>query len=746
MTPETQTPSSLGFHIPNHTSHVLRSLPFGEITKLPERPAFPTKDAMLAWAHDGATQGCFYNLAEPKEPARRLTKDNAVAFLHGVIADYDTKVSRTQLIEAVAKFPVDFKPAFASTTFSGGARIVWLFEKKLPVYSPEICKAVLLRLKKETKAAKFLGGLDEPAFIDPARYFELGTDWLELDKAARISSKALAQFVFEASSKVDWRDRGVIIPMEAIAAEVERRWPGRWTGPFAVGAMGIRWWDSSATHDSGAWIRESGVQAFSGEGRFLPWAEILGAEFVSRFERERVGGAVDGMYFDGKAYWVKDGEGTWCDNNSENTQRYLVGRGLRKEGRRGEVSEVERAMTHLAFNARVAGAFPFLYRNEDIVRIGHQKFLNTLKLSPVQPDATVRSWGDGFPWIAKYLGEIFATDNQLEIFLSWLGHFYRSALEFKVRKGQAIFVSGDANVGKTFLSQRVIGGLMGGVGEAQRYLLGEEQYNSSLFEKPVWTIDDAVAGADPKSHGRYSQIIKKTVANFTLVYRRMFSDPLTLPWEGRIVVTLNDDPESILMLPNIDTSMLDKVMFFKASKTTVSFGGAEAKVAAEMPAFASFLAAHKIPEHLRGDERYGVKPYHNAELRQRANDNSKGVEFLQLLHLWRTSYFLSQDEKVTEWVGNSTALITEMAECESLKGLRQAFANSITVGKNLNVVVRKNVGWVSVHGRHNELGTQFRIKRPQAGEFPTAGRASTVKPAGRPIDGMNPEAPVSAAA
>lgn len=703
---------SNGFYIPNHKSHVVHVRPFSEITDLPERPPFATKDLMLAWAHDDATQHCFYNLAEARDPGRRVTKDNPVAFIHGVVADFDTKVSRAALIEAVGKFPVDFKPAYACATFSGGARIIWLFAKKLPVYSPEICKAVLTRLKKETKAAKFLGGLDEPAFIDPARYFELGTDWLELDATARVSAASLAQFVFEASSKTDWRDQGVIIPMDAIAIEVERRWPGRWTGPFAVGAMGTRFWDATSTNDNGAWIRETGVQAFSGEARFMPWAEILGVEFVTQFERDRIGGATDGLYFDGKAYWIKNSDNNWDDYNSENTQRYLVSKGLRKEGRRGEASEVERAMTQLAFQGRVAGAFPFLYRNEDRVSIAGKNYLNVLRVPIIVADSGKHAWGDGFPWLASYLEQIFSPD-QLQVFLGWLGHFYRSAAAGKLRKGQALFVAGPQGIGKTFLSQIVIGGLMGGAQEATNFLLGKTEFNAEMFTSPCWSIDDSVAAAEGKAHEVYSQIVKKVVANYNLTYRRMYSNPITMPWEGRIVVTLNNDPESIAMLPNVEASMLDKVIFLLATPTTVNFQGGEEAVRAELPCFASFLRDAKIPDHLVGDYRYGVKEFHHPELLQEAKLSSSTNSISELLDIWRHAYFLHSDhDKMPDWSGNMTELLQELHACDSIKPILQKYITSRErLGRDINKLIKTNAAkWITAvrHGDRRD----YKITRP----------------------------------
>lgn len=697
------------FYLANHRSDVLRSLPFEELIKKPECPKFATKLEMLAWAQEETTDHVFYSLAEPKDPDRRLTKDNPVAFLHGFVADFDTRLSRDEVIKGIAKVPADFPVAYASSTFSGGCRLVWQLEEPVPMFDPAICKAVLARIAREFRLRKLLPGYDEGAFLDPAKPYELGRDWFAVNPQAKIPTSFITSVVFEASKKINWRDLGTLLPLDEVAAEVERRWPGRWDGPFAVGAMGRRFWDATADNPKGAWIRETGVQAFTGEGRFLPWAEILGSEFVSKYERERIGGAIDDLRYDGRAYWYRNHEGHWVDYNTDICRLILRDHGLRSEGRRGEMSEVDRAIKQIAIDRRVDGAFPFLYRDDALVSVNGRQYLNISRVRPVLPADGAREWGEGFPWLKSYLEQIF-DEYQLHVFLSWLAHYYKGALASRVRKGHGLFIAGPAGVGKTFLSQRVIGGLMGGAEEATQFLLGQTQFNSNLFEAPLWTIDDAVANTEGKAHEVYSQVVKKVVANFSLTYRRMFSNPVTLPWEGRIVVTLNDDPDSIAMLPNVEQSMLEKVMFLLAQQTKVNFDGAEAAVRSELPAFGAFLRDWQTPPEMVGDYRYGIKAYHHPTLLESAKLSSLTSSFLELLTIWRTHYFRTCDD--AEWSGSASELLQDFAQTETLKPiLSRTVTSTIRMGRDLNkIILQRRVDWLTtkiVEGRR-----EFFIKRP----------------------------------
>ncbi len=698
------------FYIPNHTSSALRPSPLAEMVSLPARPDFGAdKQAMLRWSHSDTTSHCYYNLSEPRYPVRRLAKDNPVAYVHGIVADYDSKISREMLTEGIKQIPADYPLAYASTTFSGGARLVWLFDKKVPVFDCDLAKKIFGKLVKDMKLTKILPGYDEGS-TDPARYFELGTDWVALNPDARISSTIVAAVVFEVAKKSDVSQAGPEIPMEAVAAEVERRWPGRWKGPFVPGAQGARFWDAQSDNETGAWVRETGVYAFSGEGRFLPWGEILGQAFVASFEANRIGAATQSTYFDGARYWYR-ATGNWVSEVSEPTKRRLMSAGLRREQRRGEVmSEVERGLSVVEMHSRVDGAFPFLYQDDEVVTVNENRYLNISRVAPTLPAPGIHFWGDGFPWLAAYLEQIL-DQEQRDVFLSWLSHFYRSAIAKDLRKGQALFLAGPPGVGKTFLSSRVIGGLMGGFAEATGFLLGRTEFNSGMYESPIWAVDDATAAADGKAHEMYSQIVKKVVANSSMTYRRMYSNPVTLPWQGRVVITLNDDPESISMLPNIEASMMDKVIFLKATQTRVDFHGAEAKVRSELAYFASYLRDWVIPEDLVGDYRYGVREYHHPVLLQIAKSASSTSSSRELLDIWRDLYFKATDDK--EWVGNASELYVELSQSESLKALvNKTVSSNYRLGRDLAKMVSQNAAsWLSVAPRKSGSGTRYAISR-----------------------------------
>ena len=322
-----------------------------------------------------------------------------------------------------------------------------------------------------------------------------------------------------------------------------------------------------------------------------------------------------------------------------------------------------------------------------------------------EPQSSPANWGDDFPWISDYLDQLF-DDEQRPIFLSWLAHFYQSARAGKLRNGHGLFVAGPPGSGKTFLSNVLISKLMGGHQEVSAFVLGTTQFITA-HEKPVWTVDDAVASTDNRAHTLYSQLVKKIIANFSLPYHPKGINAVDQEWLGRLIVTLNDDPESIQMLPSIEHSVLDKVIFLKAADTSIDFTDAAQLVAKELPAFAAFIRDWVIPEDHRGDWRFGVKSWQHPDLLNIAKQASSTAGLAELLDLWRREWFRQDD--VDEWNGTALELMKDLGEVESIKSLvHKTVTHRNSLGKNLSKLIREGTPWISASPQKNS-STRYTI-------------------------------------
>jgi hypothetical protein len=499
-----------------------------------------------------------------------------------------------------------------------------------------------------------------------------------------------------------WHNAGVVVPLDVIREEAESRWPGRWPGgwqQFTINSRGLRFWDDSATNTNAAVVRETGMQYFTDGGGFKKWEDIFGPDFVRHWIQDRLGGAVGEFFFDSsEKYWRKV-DGGWFHLSRQDVLLSLRGDfGLAspKPGPKQEagLSELESALLAIHSTQRVIASAPFLFRPEGPFYFNGSRWLNTSKVRPILPmEGVVQpEWGQGFTWIASYLEQLFEPIEQLPYFMTWLAHFYRGALEQNPQRGLGLFIAGPPNAGKTFLNKALLGQLMGGSQEAETFLQGSDQFNDHLFSAPLWTVDDAVTSGSDHGFRRaaFTQMVKKVIANDSFKYRAMRQSGFTFPWVGRIVATMNDDPESLQILPELDVNILDKIMLLKVKRPQMEFWPSDTQLLAELPYFGAFLRDFEPPAECIGNVRFGVQPYRHPDLVCASNSISTTTSFEEVLEIFRVDWFKDgPGREDTEWVGNPTKLLSDMDRLPSIRNnIAKNFASATRIGVHLNKLMR----------------------------------------------------------
>jgi len=625
---------------------------------------------------------CFYSGLEGLIQSARIdSKNNPAVFLHWFVADYDGQIDQ-HMRDTVIDRCCDFKPQYLCRTFSGGARLLWKLETPFPLHRNDLTAKFMRHVKKKLKLSKILVGLDAEAFEDPCKYYEAGTDWVHLSGDV-IPSAFIMQWAIESTHNYAWNKLGDPIPIDRVATEVEKQYPGRWHGEFAVGVRGFRFWDSSADNQTAAVIRESGMQCFTGSQAFVPWSAILGRQFVAQFEADRVGGAVAEVYFDGREYWTSLPNKQWQAYNKSDIALHLkVERGLSAAVPRGSsYSEVDQALHRIQKQQYIACAAPLVHRPKGIVYLNGFRVLNTSSVEMFQPseDTQVDPSRD-FPWLSSYFQTLFDPVEQLDYFYAWLRRWYSSALDGRMLPGQASFFAGVPNTGKTLLSTGILSRIFGGHIDASSFLSGEDNFNSHLFNSAVWAVDDVVPLTDTKTHLRFSALIKKMAANRTFSVREKYRVDKLIEWNGRVVVTCNTDPESIRILPDVDLSNRDKINLFRvADRDTFTFPRNVADIIqTELPFFLRWLLNWTPPNHVLGDSRYGVQTYCEASLFEAARHSSSAYSFLEVL----LKFFEGQVSDV--WTGSATELLSAMLnDDDGLAGIAAKYTTR-QVGRELS--------------------------------------------------------------
>lgn len=660
-------------------------------------PPFPDKQTREKWRVSSSTKHCFFSGVEGLNARLRVSSENPAYRIRALVVDYDVPVTDERFSDILTHLTPEVSPYAIGRTSSGGVRAVWLLEEPCFAYSKEVFSRLILGLARAVGAPSLFAGLDEPALKNSAQYYEAGRAWQVLgqsgEKWGMIRREVVLLALDKALKKARKLGDGVVLPLDVIAAEVESRWPGRWQGEFIDGARGARFWDPAGDALS-AIVRRDGMVCFTGDKPFLSWGEIFGHSFVSTTLANRIGGTVLDTYFDGKTYWRRlDGE-MWRGLTRMDMALHLKGDGLSANTQKGDTSsEVEKALTSIQTTGWIAGAAPFVYLPKGVCKIMNEQYLNisnTEVLSPVTVTEKV-AWGQGFPWLSDFLEGLFDEESD-PYFMSWLARFYSGAYHRKPSSGQIVFLAGDADQGKTLLSNNILSRLMGGHMDASHFLLGETTFNSQLFEKGLWTLDDALPASDPRRKKLYSAMLKKMAANKIFEYHPKFKNPVMVPWCGRVLVTCNRDAESVQILPDLDITIMDKVSVFSICTLDRDFidGGRTLSdtIERELPWFASWLLQYEPPQEVIGSFRYGIKSFHEKELKENADNSSMDNTVEELIESFLAGWSQINGD-VDIWHGRATDLHMAMANDETVKNSFSRI-DVVRLGRILTKMVAKS--------------------------------------------------------
>lgn len=685
------------------------------------------KKARDTWINNPLTRHQCYTAFEGVNAGIRISKSrptdegNPPLKLHAFVADIDCPVSEDELKAGIGRLK-ELVPNYYERTLSGNARLVWLFEKPVSFpnerFATEFMRLALARTGFEQIAA----ALDKQAWETPNRLWTNSGEWRLIDDTIRIPFSLLQGWIVEVADKHVWRkDRGSIdIPLPVVWEELQKKFPGvagTWPGEFLEGAQGPTFWIEGSASPKSAVVKPTGMFTFAAHATkpFYGWMDLLGKDFVEKHNAEQMGKAVQDIFHDGTSYWRKDGYGDWKAFSKEDVAMHLVvDRGLSSSRDAGAPSEVNRAISFIQNWQGVQGAAPFVFQISGAIVNNGNKFLNTFTGKTLQPSGEKGCWGPqgNFPFLSAYFDGFHSPkavpERPLDYQLSWTHRFYSGCYNLCLESGQSQLFMGPTNVGKTLLNQAIIPMLVGGSAEAEAYLLGKSDFNSDLFKKAYWTIDDNSATVDATSHRKLSAMLKKMAANTTFQYHEKFRVPCRVDWLGRVGLTTNDDEESARIVPDLSISILDKLMIFLASSRPGVVFPPRAELlsilARELPFFARYLLDYKIPEHCRGTNRFGVVAYHEESLLRMAEQSSRSAGFSEILEDWRATFFADHPQTKV-WSGTAFQLIRALNadEIASRTGiLRSLTVNS--VGGQLSTLKSKGCAWIDSEG-----GTSGRV-------------------------------------
>lgn len=631
--------------IKNHVATATMEIekPWEHTFKYPELLA--TKEAWRQWCRDTNTEHCFLSCVEGMAASTRVGDDNKVFMSRGLLVDYDTVWDPATVDKLKKKRAAEYGPQYVATTFSDNARAYYAYEKPILISGTKHYKAFARLLTKKLKLVKVLAGFEPEALEDPSKYYDIGKTWYAVEPDKCIPFNVLTLWAYEASKTVTLAPAEYKIPLEAVAEEVARRWPGRWTGDFVLGSRGIRFWDPSANNASAAVVTTEGMLCFTGGQPFIGWRELLGSQFVEKFEASKIAQVAEHTWYDGRQFW-RQAEDTdpWLVTSKDDFNQSLRFHGFDPVRQKGKTcSEVDEVEYQIKSSRRVDAAAPFIYRPTGLFLHNNKRFLNIARvkcMTPVpealrKPNPTFKDLQENcgrllYPFLCNFFDPV--DDNvQLWHFLAWLQYAYVNALRQQPKRGQQIVCAGPGSTGKTFMIQAILGPILGGRAKADDFLAGRSKWTEDLAAVGLLYLDDSEgAGPTQSDMVAFTQRVKGLVANGELMYAVKFGSEVVIEWLGRIVVACNLEENSIhRTLPDVSLSAQNKVMLFRVNDN--KFQGfcktdEENRIilAEELPYFCGWMLDWKAPACTveRGEHRFGVNAYHHPELVAKAGRGS----------------------------------------------------------------------------------------------------------------------------
>jgi hypothetical protein len=621
-----------------------------------------TKASFRAWCGEETTDHFFISANEGLAANQRITSDNPIHTAKGLICDYDSAANWDE-IEAQITRVCPYPPTYLYRSFSGAVRVVWMFEAAIPIHD-ELYGTFIKELGHALAVEKVTFGFDAASYRSE-QYFEIGRDWRSL--GGFLPRGLVNGIVCKASAKTRFTATEVSIPISEVAEEVARQFPDRWKKEFQLGARGPLFWIDDGRNEEACVIREDGVTCYSdraGKG-FLSWGEILGDRFVKDYETKKLAPLLDEYWYDGKSFLKLMNGHTPTAINERQVMRELRQRGFAVKPKKGEaLSEVESAILTIQNVNRVDCVAPLLFHRERIVTCNSQRILNSAQVQPTLPadNGDPANW----PFLHSWLSQLFVDPDTtlapsgataLDYFFSWAARIYLAVLGRYPAQGQALLLVGPTGRGKTLLSNCVLGGLLGGFGDASDFLAGKTAFNRKLCGCALWVIDDTVSAASFQDQRRAAELLKRTVANPKVEYHPKYVDSIDLPWTGRAVMGLNMDANSMSVVPSLDSSNRDKIMALRIrdGSTTVFPDNhiVEATVARELPYFARFLADWRIPPAIQGDSRFGVASYIDPLIVSAAFDNGPRASIAEMVD-WFVKHVRNDLPNTAFWQGTLT--------------------------------------------------------------------------------------------
>ena len=407
----------------------------------------------------------------------------------------------------------------------------------------------------------------------------------------------------------------------------------------------------------------------------------------------------DAYYEDcSKDFWVRDNRGQFMRVGELALRRMLKATGFRPRARKNErVSEVDQGLLDAQLDNRIFYAGPLAGYNTGVYEIEGRLILVTDSPKLIEPVE------GSFPLISHILVEMLdREEHQSSFLLGWLRNALENLRSGRRAPGQALVIAGERECGKS-LCQQIITELLGGrSARPYQFMTGSTSFNSELFAAEHLMIEDESASTTLQARRNFGGFLKQIAANNKQRHHAKNRNALTLDPFWRLSITVNDEPENLLVLPPLDESLRDKIILLRAQKrpmpmptsTPMEKAAFWQAIKRELPAFVHCLLSYEVPAEL-ASARYGVTHFHHPDILCAIEELAPETMLCDLIEL-----HLFPFPEDTEYVGTARDIEKQLRKDTSDREIDKLLTFRTACGTYLARLMKKMPERISYHRSH----------------------------------------------
>lgn len=354
--------------------------------------------------------------------------------------------------------------------------------------------------------------------------------------------------------------------------------------------------------------------------------------------------APDYFHPQSERFLVRNPAGRWLPISAAAYRRILASRGISTKRENGEImSEADHVIVSTQMENDIARYGALCGRDAGFYVENGIRHLVTESMNLIEPIK------GSAPIITAILRGLLSDEKDESIYqaqshtlLGWMQSSVRALRDGRFVQDQAMVIAGPRDCGKSLVQHHIITPCLAGRAvNGEKFFLRGNDFNSDLYRAEHITMDDCQASTRISDRLAFGAKLKgATVGSAVGDLHGKGKDGVAIrPW-WRVSVTVNDDPEALLVLPPLNADIADKIILLKTRqfKMPMPTGNQEerekfaAAIRAEIPAFLHFLLhEYEIPEQYRDPRRYGVATYHHPELVELLDGLSPEKELLDLI-------------------------------------------------------------------------------------------------------------------